>query len=167
MILARRMMNRRYAESFLILMALGTTGGTACRRKDAATIANADPAPVSDGIVEGLQRELTTAQRLNADTADRVKSVRPTLKCVETTSPTEWRAHFGYTNTSSDAVTIPVGLFNRIWPPPLGRAQPAIFAPGAKEDVAQATFNPLGSTAWVLGSAFVMASARSTPCAKR
>ena len=64
-----------------------------------------------------------------------------------------------------DAVA--VSIFNRIWPPPLGGGQPTVFKPGSRDDVAKATFNPLGFTAWVLGSDVVIANAHSRPCAHK
>ena len=58
-------------------------------------------------------------------------------------------------------------VFNRIWPPPVSRSQPAVFASGSREDVLQVAFNPRSSTAWVLGSAFAMANGSSTQCGAR
>jgi hypothetical protein len=163
---------RPRAAMLLLMIALASTSG-ACRHKEVAAPTLAPPphlppatGVVSDGIVEGLQSELEKARTDNGETAARVKSVRPVLNCVEPLSATEWRAHFGYTNTSSEEVPISVSFFNRFWPPPLGRDQPTVFKPGSREDVAQAKFNPRSSTAWVLGSAFAMANGHSTPCAK-
>src|SRR6478609_1783729 len=69
-----------------------------------------------DGIAEGLQREIDASIRIHADAAERVKAVRPVLKCVETSSSGQWQAHFGFINSGSAEVAIPVSLFNRFWP---------------------------------------------------
>ena len=149
----------------LLVIAVASVQGSSCRRKEVPTVTAAPKdGPVSDGILEGLQKELATARTLNVDIAERVKFVRPVLKCVERISATEWRAHFGYSNTSSHELAIPVTLFNRFWPPPLDRSQPTVFGPGSKDDVARVAFNPLGGTAWVLGSDFAMANSRSPTC---
>jgi hypothetical protein len=121
---------------------------------------------VSDGIADGLQREVEMAARTHADAAERVRTVRPVLKCVEATSSSEWRAHFGFTNAGSTEVAIPASLFNRFWPPPMVRGQPKVFAAGSKDDVVQVAFDPRSSTAWVLGAGFALADAKSTPCPK-
>jgi hypothetical protein len=121
-------------------------------------------APVS--IAEGLQREVEAATRVHADAAQRVKAVRPVLKCVEPSPSGQWRAHFGFTNSGSAEVTIPASLFNRFWPPPMVRGQPKIFAAGAGDDVVQVAFDARGSTAWVLGAGFALADAKSAQCPK-
>ncbi len=165
---------RHRTAMLLLVIVLACSGSGACRHKevDAPTLApppNLPPATgvVSDGLIEGLQSELEQARTANSGTAERVKSVRPVLNCVEPLSATEWRAHFGYTNTSSEEIPISVSFFNRFWPPPLGREQPTVFAPGSRDDVAKVKFNPRSSTAWVLGSAFAMANGHSTPCAPK
>jgi hypothetical protein len=166
-----RMTSPRSRHLSLVLALAALTEGSSCRQKEAAVAPTPAPpkaGPVSDGILEGLQKELAASRTLNLDAAERVKFVRPVLKCVEVVSKTEWRAHFGYVSTSKDELAISVGLFNRFWPPPLDRSQPTVFGPGSRDDVARVAFNPLGSTAWVLGSDFVLADAHSPPCpAKR
>ena len=171
MALAQRFVDGWYVSGFFVVMALGASLGSGCRRKDNGAVVDASAVPnavaASDGILEGLRQEMATARRVNADTADRVKAVRPTVKCVESISSSEARAHFGYVNSSNDDVTITVSLFNRFWPPPLGRSQPTVFVAGSKDDVVPVPFNPLSATAWVLGSDFVMANAHSTACAMK
>ncbi len=156
---------RHIDKSLLIVAALVMIGG--CRQKRAEevkivpAVAGGDG---SDGILEGLQQELEAARNQDAVTAERIKPVKPVLTCVEALSATEWRAHFGYANSSSAEIPISVSIFNRFWPPPVSRSQPTVFSSGSREDVAQVAFNPRSSTAWVLGSAFAMANGSSAQC---
>ena len=119
-------------------------------------------APTS--IAEGLQREVDAAARIHADAAERVKTVRPILKCVELAASGQWQAHFGFTNTGSAEVSIPFSLFNRFWPPPVVKGQPKVFAAGSRGDVVQVAFDARSSTAWVLGAGYALADAKSTQC---
>jgi len=151
----------------IVLTLAAVCGG--CRSKQpepvkpaVAAVAGGD---VSDGIVEGLHRELEAARRFDPGTAERVKAVRPILNCVEALSANEWRAHFGYSNSSGHEIPVSVSVFNRFWPPPIGRAQPDVFSSGTRDNVVQVTFHPRSSAAWVLGSAFAMADGRSAQCA--
>lgn len=121
---------------------------------------------VTDDIREGLRREIDASTRLHADAAERVKTVRPVLKCVDASSSGQWQAHFGFTNSGSAEVAIPPSLFNRFWPPPMVKGQPKVFAAGSREDVVQVPFDPRSSTAWVLGVGFALADAKSTQCPK-
>jgi hypothetical protein len=171
----------RRSGQLLVIAALTLTALIACRRRDAdagrgvaTPIASAPPtryivsdAAVSDGILAGLQRELETAQKVNPADAERVKALRPMVDCVEAVSATEWRAHFGYANSSSGDVSVSASLFNRFWPPPLARQQPEVFAPGSRSNVVQVTFNPLSSTAWILGSGYAVADSHSIRCKQR
>jgi hypothetical protein len=180
MILSRNDRPRRNAARALPMMCLVLTtmmAAGACRKQQQQPeevkyaqprVAGVVPTGnVSDGILEGLQREMDAASKAHTDAADRVKTVKPLLKCVEQVSLTSWRAHFGYTNSAANDVEIPNSLFNRFWPPPLVRGQPKIFSSGSRDDVVQADFDPRGSTAWVLGSGFVLASNKSTLCPKK
>lgn len=153
---------RQVDKSFLIVAALVMIGG--CRQKRAEEVKVVPAVPsgdVSDGILEGLQQELEAARKQDAVTAERIKPVKPVLECVEALSATQWRAHFGYTNSSREEIPISVSIFNRFWPPPVSRKQPTVFLSGSREDAAEVTFNPRSSTAWVLGSAFAMANGSS------
>ena len=116
------------------------------------------------GIAEGLQREIDATTRVHADAAERVKTVRPVLKCVEALPSGQWRAHFGFTNSGAADVSIPPSLFNRFWPAPMVRGQPKVFAAGSRDDVMQVPFDPRSSTAWVLGAGFALADAKSAQC---
>ena len=160
--IARR---RLIDKSFLIVATLLMIGGCRQNRSEEVKVVPAVPSgDLSDGILEGLQQELEAARKQDAVTAERIKSVRPVLNCVEALSATEWRAHFGYSNSSREEIPISVSIFNRFWPPPVSRSQPTVFPSGSREDAAQVTFNPRSSTAWVLGSAFAMANGSSAQC---
>ncbi len=171
MILAEKTRLQRHVTWLLMVFMMMSAGG--CRKKQPEAVKYAPPAaasrgptgPISDGIIEGLTREVEMSSRTHADAAERVKTVRPVLKCVEAASG-QWRAHFGFANSGSTEVSIPASLFNRFWPPPMVRGQPKVFAAGARDDVVQVAFDPRGSTAWVLGAGFALADAKSTQCPK-
>lgn len=163
----------RVHRSRLLTLAV-IAAGFACKSKEPKSIVvvqtvvyNQDGSvPASDGILEGFQREIAAARTLDAETAARVQPVRPIVDCVEPLSATEWRAHFGYTNDANDKIEIPVSVFNRVWPPPLERGQPTRFGEGTRRDVLAVSFNPLGYTVWVLGTAFAVATPTSPRCSK-
>ena len=160
-----------WALPAVLLMIIGAGG---CRKEQPKEVKFTSPkvaAPgtstgtVPDGIADGLRREIEMSTRNHADAAERVKTVRPVLKCVEPSSG-QWQAHFGFTNSGSAEVAIPASLFNRFWPPPMVRGQPKVFAAGSRDDVVQVPFDPRSSTAWVLGTGFALADARSAQCPK-
>ena len=161
----------RIHPSRLLILAV-IAAASACKSKEPASVVVVKPVvynqdgavPGSDGILEGFQREVAAARTLNPETAAEVQPVRPVVECVEALSATEWRAHFGYVNTASDSIEIPVSVFNRVWPPPLERGQPTRFSEGTRKDVLAVRFNPLGSTVWVLGTSFAVASPKSPRC---
>jgi hypothetical protein len=168
-------LSMRIKRSRLLILAV-LAAASACKSKEPQTVVEV-PKPVaynrdgsvpeSDGILEGFQREVAAARTFDAQTAARVQPVHPIVDCVEPLSATEWRAHFGYANDASDTIEIPVSVFNRVWPPPLARGQPTRFGEGTRKDVLGVKFNPLGSTAWVLGTAFAVATPKSPRCSKK
>src|SRR5438132_14123120 len=90
-------------------------GGSACSGESDTQ----DPGTVSEAeAAQELQAELDSAPAVSALTLARLQSVRPVLKCVERMSGNNYRAHFGYSNTSSAAVGIPAGCNNRFVPGP-------------------------------------------------
>lgn len=132
-----------------------------------------------------LQREMDTAAKLDPELARRVNIVRPLLSCVEQMpekaddratakgkpaagkSPAHgsgWRAHFGYVNPGKTNVSIPVGFYNRFWPPPIGQGQPTTFRSGIERDVIQIPFDGAASAAWVLGGSYQVAKATAPLC---
>lgn len=146
----------RVTRQLLLLSALVASTGGACANDTGST----EPQPPSGGpSAEGIN-DLLGAE-LAAATAPSMKSVKPTLKCVDKLSSSSYRAHFGYTNTGSQSVSIAIGFYNRFWPNPGGRGQPTVFAPGTQADVIQVTFSASSAVAWVLGSG-VQAATKST-----
>jgi len=120
--------------------------------------------PMADQVTTQLQAELDAAATTNAATAQSVRPVKPSLKCVDRLSSTSYRAHFGYTNSSSSSIPIPVGFYNRFYPNPQGRGQPTTFLAGAHPDILLVTFSSNSLAAWILGSAVVAASRNSSLC---
>lgn len=144
-----------------VLLALTTGALAACSNEEAAPEASD---PTGDAITLQLQQELNAAATLNAATAQTVRPVRPTLKCVDRLSSTSYRAHFGYVSTSSASISIPVGFYNRFFPSPQSRGQPTVFASGTHADILQVTFSSSSLMAWILGSGVVTATRNSTLC---
>ena len=130
------------------------------------------PAPEEDAsnstgqeeYVKQIQTELDSAALSDPNSFNSFKPVKPVLKCVDKLANNQYRAHFGYTNSSSSSVSIPVGFFNRFWPPPISRGQPTVFAPGSQADVVQVTFSGFSASIWVLGDHFSVATKFSKLC---
>jgi len=169
----------RFAIGAIALLALGSGCGRTKGdgpspvvqgpRTDAspdAQAAHAEPrAPrIPDPVDVILKREITRAATLNPAGFEKVKALRPVLTCVETVSETEGVARFGYANESAAEVEVPVGVFNRFWPPPIGQGQPTKFAPGTKVGVVKVPFKTASSVAWVLGREMQMADVHSPAC---
>lgn len=148
----------RRHQSRLLLVASSTLIAASCGEQpsdDAADLA-------SDRAGQEIAR--TLEQEMSGATASSYGSVKPVFKCVEKLSSTSYRAHFGYTNSSSTAVSIPIGFNNRFYPNPQGRGQPTSFLPGAQADVVQATFPSSSAVAWVLGYTIQIATTTSAKC---
>jgi hypothetical protein len=120
--------------------------------------------PVADELTTQLQAELDAAATVNAATAASVRPVRPLLKCVDKLSSTSYRAHFGYSNSSTASIPIPVGFYNRFYPNPQGRGQPTTFLAGSHPDLLQMTFSSNSLAAWILGSSVVVATRTTSLC---
>jgi hypothetical protein len=120
--------------------------------------------PAADELSAKLQAELDVAATTNAATAASVAPIKPTFKCVDKLSPTSYRAHFGYTNSSSSSIANPVGFYNRFFPDPQGRGQPTTFLAGPHPDIIQVTFSSSSLLAWVLGSGVAVATRSSSLC---
>jgi hypothetical protein len=127
--------------------------------------AAAQPA-VAEEVSVRIQRELDSAAKLDPETAAKMKTVRPVLRCVEKVNDTEWRAHFGFNNPTEGAVSIPIGFYNRIWPPPISLGQPTEFPRGISADVVRVPFNGASSAAWILGASFQEARSTSPLCGR-
>jgi hypothetical protein len=100
--------------------------------------------------------------------------VAPTVTCVDVNTNGSITAHWGYTNSWSNQVTVQVGnkTSGENWfsPSPEGRGQPTTFQPGTFTDVFTVTFTGTSLT-WTLDDSKVApantatASASSTRCA--
>jgi hypothetical protein len=119
-----------------------------------------------------LRSELATAAKVDSVMAARMAGIAPVLKCVEALPDDKLRAHFGFDNRLSEGgnggngkkTSVPVGFYNRFWPPPIEQGQPTAFDPGRREDAAQIVFAKEASVAWVLGANFSLATASSPRC---
>ncbi len=147
----------RFAQRWTIGLVLTSALGFGCTNEAAP-----DEDPVANETTVKLQNELAAEAALNPATAATVRPVKPTLKCVERLTSSSYRAHFGYVNTSSSSIPIPVGFYNRFFPSPQGRGQPTAFAHGTSPDVVQVAFSGSSLIAWILGSGVVTATRNST-----
>ncbi|MEO5768284.1 MAG: lamin tail domain-containing protein, partial [Polyangia bacterium] len=142
------------------MLAIALSGAAACSSGESD-----DPAAAA-AAAEQLEAEVNAnAPKVSALVLANLKSVRPVLKCVEKVSGNNYKAHFGYTNTLSTAVSIPVGFFNRFSPAPINRGQPVTLVAGSQADVLQVPFSGKSLVAWVLGLRVEIATARSKACA--
>ncbi|MDX2022506.1 MAG: Calx-beta domain-containing protein, partial [Deltaproteobacteria bacterium] len=103
--------------------------------------------------------DLNSSQALLTDAS----LLRPILECVTADGPGQYTAHFGYLNTVTDSVSVPVGANNKFTPSPLDRGQPVLFAPGRHVDVFTVAFNG-SNLVWKLGPRTSTASSNSTRC---
>jgi uncharacterized repeat protein (TIGR01451 family) len=94
------------------------------------------------------------------DPAD-VPDVTPTVQCVESRSDGLY-AHFGYKNSESATVNIPVSLVNRFDPTPGDRDQPEAFQPGTHPDVFTVPFSD--TLRWILAGRSETASSDTPRC---
>jgi hypothetical protein len=90
--------------------------------------------------------------------------VKPVLECIVKQSDGSYRAYWGYTNSSSSNVTIPVGSSNTFTPAPADRGQPTVFTPGTKHSVFSTVFPASGSVTWKVQGTSVTATKRSKCC---
>jgi len=115
-----------------------------------------------------LKSELATAAKVDSVMAARMADISPVLRCVETLPGDRLRAHFGFDNQmpaeGAKKTSVPVGFYNRFWPPPIEQGQPTTFDKGRREDAAQIVFAKEASLAWVLGANFSLATASSPRC---
>jgi len=144
----------------LVALALIAGVGGAC---------SANPEDASDSTgqeeyVKQLQSELDGASASDPASFNAFKPVKPILKCVDSLGNNQFKAHFGYTNSASTSISIPVGFFNRFWPPPISRGQPTVFAPGSQADVVDVTFSGFSASIWVLGDHLAIATKFSKKC---
>jgi hypothetical protein len=101
----------------------------------------------------------------------------PILNCIDVNGDGSITAHFGYSNSWTNQVTVPAGKTsgggqNWFLPAPADRGQPSQFQPGTFSDVFTVTFTPTGANPtleWRLsdvnsGYGSVIADAGSSRC---
>ena len=100
-----------------------------------------------------------------APVAGAAEVVKPKLECVfEVPDKADtYIGVWGYENTGSAAVEIPIGTNNRFDPTPEGRGQPTRFAPGRQTNVFTVTWNGT-NLSWRINGDFVTASRNSKKC---
>ncbi len=94
--------------------------------------------------------------------------VQPLLECVwsdQTQRKPTYEAVWGYDNTSSSTVTLPLGSSNGFSPDPADRGQGTSFLPGRNDNTVVTTWDGSGNVQWNLGSGTATAKKNSTPCA--
>jgi len=98
-------------------------------------------------------------------TASARGTVVPLLDCVVTDRDGSWIAVFGYQNTSSSTVTIPVGARNKVTPATYGASQPTSFRPGTHRGAFTVTVPRGGGPMWHLDGTNLAARVGSArPC---
>jgi hypothetical protein len=150
-----------YMSGKLVALALVAGASGACSNADEE---DASDTTGQEQYVQQIQSELDAAAISDPNSFNSFKPVRPVLKCVDKLANNQYNAHFGYTNTSATSVSIPVGFFNRFWPPPISRGQPTTFAPGSQADVVQVPFSDFSASIWVLGNHFSVATRFARVC---
>jgi hypothetical protein len=152
----------RWLGGIVLLLGLagacGTPGAT-----DGTTDGTGD-GPSDAELTAQVQAAIEGSPTPPAATLAELRRVRPVLKCVEKTGTNTYSAHFGYTNSSSASISIPIGFFNRFFPSPINGGQPTVFSPGTQPDVVRVPFNRTGAVAWILGVSFDIATSRSRAC---
>jgi hypothetical protein len=105
--------------------------------------------------------------------ASPLSRMTPTVTCVDVNTDGSVTAHFGFVNSWTSQITVPIGVrtgsANAFSPTPEDRGQPTQFSPGTFSDVFSVTFTEPTLT-WSLDDAkgtpnSVTASASSTRCA--
>jgi hypothetical protein len=87
--------------------------------------------------------------------------VQPIVESVVPLGNGTYSATFGYNNSSSTAITIPVGPQNGFSPDPAGRGQPTLFLPGRHRNVFTVIFSGAPIT-WSLGGAVLVVSSATS-----
>lgn len=100
-----------------------------------------------------------------APVAGAAGTVKPKLECVFKVPDRDntYIAVWGYENSGSAAVEIPIGTDNRFDPTPQGRGQPTKFAVGRQTNVFTVTWDGT-NLSWRLNGDFVTGSRNSKAC---
>ncbi|MFP4438636.1 MAG: choice-of-anchor A family protein, partial [Chloroflexaceae bacterium] len=109
-----------------------------------------------------------TAEPTVAPTDVPANTVKPITECVANNGDGTYTAHFGYLNTSSTTISIPVGPGNRFSPDPQDRGQPTMFEPGRTPYWPDTAFNMVfdadETLVWTLNGKTATASKNGVPC---
>jgi len=118
-------------------------------------------APVDDARLQMKAIEPDLVDHIS--TLCHLPTVTPIVECVEELGPDKFVAHFGYDNTTTATVQVPIGKHNRFVPKPKDRGQPTDFLAGTHHDVFSVPFDgkPL---AWLLTAKHAIATKASPAC---
>lgn len=118
-----------------------------------------------------LQQQATPSPQASAtptstpgNTSPAQGTVKPILECVHQQGASGYTARFGYLNTSSSTVTIPVGVNNMISPSQYNSSLPTSFLPGQQDSVMQINVSNNTALVWMLNGSTVTASSASPRC---
>jgi Dictyostelium (slime mold) repeat len=115
------------------------------------------------GISEGDNAAVEFESKTSALLTDPAL-VKPVLECVTQQGATQFTAFFGYSNTATEDVFIPVNsTSNKFTPSPIDRSQPTLFIPGRQRSVFSVQFNG-SNLVWKLGPRTSTASSNSARC---
>jgi hypothetical protein len=92
----------------------------------------------------------------------------PVLTCMDDLGRNNYRAHFGYTNSSTRSVSVPIGALNFFVPLPKNQGQPTSFAPGSHPEVFTVNFSTRDGwdrLAWWLSGRRALATRTTRLCA--
>ncbi len=120
-----------------------------------------EPSTEGGSPVQGDIELGSLSQELN------LSPLTPVLTCVDNLGGNAYKAHFGFVNTSSRTLQVPVGLLNFFVPLPLNQGQPTSFAPGQHLDVFRVNFSVSGGwnrLAWWLGARRALATKNTPLC---
>ncbi|GHO86298.1 hypothetical protein KSZ_43040 [Dictyobacter formicarum] len=90
--------------------------------------------------------------------------VQPILECVQLQASGGYLARFGYLNTSSGDITIPIGVDNMTVPGRYNNFLPTNFIPGRQYAVVQINVSNSNAVAWMLNGSTATASPLSPQC---
>ncbi len=93
-------------------------------------------------------------------------SVQPMLECVwqDGADPHVYEAVWGYNNTSSTMVALPIGASNGFSPEPADRGQGTSFLPGSHDNTMVTPWDGNGTLKWTLDAGTAVAKKNSSAC---
>jgi|CXWL01.1.fsa_nt_gi hypothetical protein len=123
-----------------------------------------------DGTASANKATLTLAENQNRRDVDFGYAIKlkPIVECVIDNKDDTFTAYFGYQNSYSVPVTIPVGASNKFSPTPQDRGQPTTFVPGRTPVWPDAAFSATAfdwqTLKWTLDGKSASATDKSPPC---